>query len=106
MNKSIFYLVFILCSYVGFSQTYEFHTIKDIEALPVISQDKTGTCWSFATTSFLEAEIIRITGKRVDLSEMYNVRNTYLDKAENYVSRQGKAQFGDGGLSHDVINSA
>ena len=106
MNKSIFYIAFLLFSYVGFSQTYEFHTIKDIEATPVISQDQTGTCWSFSTTSFLEAEIIRLTGKQIDLSEMYNVRSTYLDKAENYVSRQGKAQFGEGGLSHDVINSA
>lgn len=106
MNKSIFYLAFLLLSYAGFSQTYEFHTIKDIEATPVISQDQTGTCWSFSTTSFLEAEIIRLTGKQIDLSEMYNVRSTYLDKAENYVSRQGKAQFGEGGLSHDVINSA
>ena len=106
MNKSIFYVACLLISFSGFSQTYEFHTVKDIEATPVISQDKTGTCWSFATTSFLEAEIIRLTGKKIDLSEMYNVRNTYLDKAENYVSRQGKAQFGEGGLSHDVINSA
>ncbi|MEO5778079.1 MAG: C1 family peptidase [Flavobacterium sp.] len=106
MNKSIFYIAFLLFSYVGFSQTYEFHTVKDIETTPVISQDQTGTCWSFATTSFLESEIIRITGKKVDLSEMYNVRNTYLDKAENYVSRQGKTQFGEGGLAHDVINSA
>ena len=106
MNKSIFYVAFLLFSCVGFSQTYEFHTIKDIEATPVISQDQTGTCWSFSTTSFLEAEIIRLTGKQIDLSEMYNVRNTYLDKAENYVMRQGKAQFGEGGLSHDVINSA
>ncbi|WP_293895254.1 C1 family peptidase [Flavobacterium sp.] len=106
MNKPIFYIAFLLFSYNGFSQTYEFHTIKDIEATPVISQDQTGTCWSFSTTSFLEAEIIRLTGKKVDLSEMYNVRNTYLDKAENYVMRQGKAQFGEGGLSHDVINSA
>jgi bleomycin hydrolase len=106
MNKSIFYVVFLLFGYAGFSQTYEFHTIKDIEATPVTSQDKSGTCWSFSTTSFLEAEIIRLTGKKIDLSEMYNVRNTYLDKAENYVMRQGKAQFGEGGLSHDVINSA
>ena len=106
MNKSIFYVAFLLFSSAGFSQTYEFHTVKDIEATPVISQDKTGTCWSFATTSFLEAEIIRLTGKRIDLSEMYNVRNTYLDKAENYVMRQGKSQFGEGGLGHDVINSA
>ena len=106
MNKSIFNVVILLISFTGFSQTYEFHSIKDIEATPVISQDRTGTCWSFATTSFLEAEIIRLTGKAIDLSEMYNVRNTYLDKAENYVSRQGKCQFGEGGLSHDVINSA
>lgn len=106
MNKSIFRVAFLLLSFAGFSQSYEFHTLKDIEALPVISQDKTGTCWSFSTTSFLEAEIIRSTGQKIDLSEMYNVRNTYLDKAENYVMRQGKSQFGEGGLSHDVINSA
>ncbi len=106
MKKSIFHVAFILLSTLGFSQAYEFHTLKDIETNPVISQDKTGTCWSFSTTSFLEAEIIRISGKKIDLSEMYNVRNTYLDKAENYVMRQGKAQFGEGGLSHDVINSA
>ena len=37
---------------------------------------------------------------------MYNVRNTYPKKAWNYVMRQGKAQFGEGGLAHDVINSA
>ncbi len=106
MYKSIFYLAILLFGCAGFSQTYEFHTIKDIEATPVTSQDQTGTCWSFSTTSFLEAEIIRLTGKKIDLSEMYNVRNTYLDKAENYVMRQGKTQFGEGGLSHDVINSA
>lgn len=106
MNKSFFSVAFLLLTCAGFSQTYEFHTVKDIETMPVISQDNTGTCWSFATTSFLEAEIIRLTGKKVDLSEMYTARNTYLDKAENYVMRQGKAQFGEGGLSHDVINSA
>lgn len=106
MNKSIFYVAFLIFSFTGFSQTYEFHPLKDIEAMPVISQGETGTCWSFSTTSFLESEIIRLTGKKIDLSEMYNVRNTYLDKAENYVMRQGKAQFGEGGLNHDVINSA
>lgn len=92
-------------SLTGFAQTYEFQTLKDIEALPVTSQGITGTCWSFSATSFLEAEIIRQTGKRIDLSEMYNVRNTYPEKADNYVMRQGKAQFGEGGLAHDVINS-
>lgn len=106
MNKSIFCLALALISYNGVSQTYDFKTVKEIETTPIINQGNTGTCWSFSTTSFLEAEIIRSTGNKIDLSEMYSVRSTYLDKAENYVMRQGKAQFGEGGLSHDVINSA
>jgi bleomycin hydrolase len=106
MNKAFLLLLSLFFSLNTFSQKYDFQTIKDIIAMPVISQDNTGTCWSFSTTSFLEAEIIRTTGSKIDLSEMYNVRNIYLDKADNYVSRQGKAQFGEGGLNHDVINSA
>jgi len=106
MKKLFFSIGLLSIAYTSFAQTYEFQTIKDIEANPVISQDNTGTCWSFATTSFLEAEVIRLTGKHIDLSEMYNVRNTYPKKAWNYVMRQGKAQFGEGGLAHDVINSA
>ena len=84
---------------------YIFTDIINLEATPVISQGNTGTCWSFSTSSFLESEIQRLTGKLVDLSEMYTVRNTYPSKAENYVMRQGKAQFSEGGLAHDVINS-
>jgi bleomycin hydrolase len=106
MKKNILSIALLAISFGSFAQTYEFQTVKDIEANPVISQDNTGTCWSFSTTSFLEAEIIRLTGKKIDLSEMYNVRNTYPKKAWNYVMRQGKAQFGEGGLAHDVINSA
>ena len=33
MNKPLFYVTFFLISYTGFSQAYEFHTIKDIEDL-------------------------------------------------------------------------
>lgn len=84
---------------------YIFTDIIDLEATPVVSQGNTGTCWSFSTSSFLESEIHRITGKTVDLSEMYTVRNTYPAKAENYVMRQGKAQFSEGGLAHDVLKS-
>lgn len=96
----------ILCAISGYSQKYEFQTVTDISCTPVTSQGQTGTCWSFSSTSFLEAEIIRTTGKKIDLSEMYNVRHTYPKKAWNYIMRQGHAQFGEGGLNHDVINSA
>lgn len=106
MNKTFFLFLAVTFSTIAFSQKYDFQIIRDIEATPVVAQENTGTCWSFSSTSFLEAEIIRTTGKKIDLSEMFNVRNTYLDKADNYVMRQGKAQFGEGGLNHDVINSA
>lgn len=105
MKKHLLAVTFGILGFTAFAQSYEFQTIKDIDAYPVISQDQTGTCWSFSTTSFLESEIIRLTGKRIDLSEMYNVRNTYNKKAQNFVMRQGKAQFSEGGLAHDVINS-
>ena len=48
---------------------------------------------------------MRISGKRVDLSEMYHVRQTYPAKAQNYIMRQGTAQFDQGGLAHDVIET-
>src|SRR5690606_17418063 len=33
-------------------------------------------------------------------------RHTYPKKAYTYIMRQGNTQFGEGGLNHDVINSA
>ena len=106
MNKTFIAISGLFMTLSAFSQKYEFQVVKEIKYTPVTSQQNTGTCWSFSSTSFLEAEIIRKTGTTVDLSEMYTVRNIYLDKAENYVMRQGKAQFGEGGLNHDVMNSA
>lgn len=104
--KNNLLLLMALCfSLVLSAQAYEFSTICDNKATPVVSQDQTGTCWSYSTSSFLESEIIRLTGKEVKLSEMYTVRNTYPAKAWNYLMRQGKAQFSEGGLAHDVINS-
>ncbi|BDD08865.1 aminopeptidase [Fulvitalea axinellae] len=79
--------------------------VIDIDATEVKSQDRTGTCWSFATTSFIESELIRMGKGAHNISEMYNVRNVYPKKAEVYVRNHGKAQFGEGSLAHDVINS-
>lgn len=105
--KQIFYgAAALLISFSGFSQAYKFQTVKEISCLPILSQGETGTCWSYSSTSFLEAEIFRTTGQNIDLSEMYNVRHTYPKKAWVYIMRQGAAQFGEGGLNHDVINSA
>lgn len=105
MRQLIIYLVFLSSSFIATSQEYQFTEIVNLECSEVKSQGNTGTCWSFSTSSFLESEIKRLTGKTIDLSEMYTVRNTYPKKAWNYVMRQGKAQFSEGGLAHDVLNS-
>lgn len=105
MKKIYVGLLLSASFFTATAQNYEFQKVNDVECLPVISQDITGTCWSFSTSSFLESEIIRLTGKKIDLSEMYQARTTYLAKAENYVLRQGKANFSEGALAHDVINS-
>ena len=101
------YIGFLFASglFSASAQNYEFQEVINVECLPVISQDITGTCWSFSTSSFLESEIIRLTGRQIDLSEMFQARTTYLAKAENYVMRQGKANFSEGALAHDVLNS-
>ena len=88
----------------GVSQ-YTFTNEPAANCTAVEDQQSTNTCWSFATTSFIESELIRATKPAVDLSEMYIVRQIYLDKARNYLLRQGKANFAEGGLSHDVIHA-
>lgn len=104
MKKIFFALLFMVMGLILNAQ-YEFKTEHQIGCSSVKSQDNTGTCWSFSTVSFLESEVLRLTGKSIDLSEMSIVHTIYLDKARNYILRQGKAQFSEGGLSHDVINA-
>jgi bleomycin hydrolase len=79
--------------------------IKAIPATPVKNQAMTGTCWCFSTTSLVESQLLKNSAAEIDLSEMYSVRNTYIDKAKNYLLRQGKTQFGEGALGHDLINA-
>ena len=107
MKKLLFSFLFAAIALTVFAQTepYEFKEYKRNKTTPVKSQDQTGTCWAFSTASFLESEALRLGKKDVDLSEMYIVRNIYRLKCENYVRRQGHAQFGEGGLAHDAIHA-
>ena len=82
-----------------------FYEIKTVKTTPVKNQAMTGTCWCFSATSLLESEGIRKDKKDLDLSEMFAVRNIYIDKAKNYILRLGKTQFGEGGMGHDLINA-
>ena len=86
------------------AQGFAFSTIYDVEALAVENQGRSGTCWSFSTTGFLESEFIRKTGKQIDLSALYVVRKVYEEKAEKYIRMHGKINFGQGGALPDVIH--
>ena len=82
-----------------------FSVIKKAEYTPIKNQANTGTCWSFSTTSLVESQTMHNGLGTIDISEMYTVRNIYTEKAKNYILRQGAAQFGPGGLGHDVIRA-
>jgi len=83
------------------------YVFEDEILLPVTSvkdQYRTGTCWSFSGLSFLESEMLRLGKPEVDLSEMFIVWHTYLDKAQKDVRVHGSLNFAAGGAFHDVTN--
>jgi bleomycin hydrolase len=69
----------------------------------VRNQYRSGTCWSFSGIGFVEAEILKTTGKDINLSEMFCVNHTYSDKAEKYVRLAGYLNFGGGAEFTDVF---
>ncbi len=84
------------------STGFTFTDVVLVKTGPVKDQNKSGTCWCFATTSFLEDEILRKTGKEIDLSEMFTVRHCYSDKADRFVRLYGETNFASGGAVGDV----
>jgi bleomycin hydrolase len=84
---------------------YRFEHQIDLAATVVKNQAKSNTCWSFATYSFLESELLRLGKPPLDLSELFTVRKIYTEKAQKYVRMLGKTQFAAGGQSHDVLHS-
>ena len=83
---------------------YKFKTVAKVKVTSMKNQYKSGTCWSFATTSFVETEILRISNKTLDLSEMFFVYYAYIAKAKNYIRLHGLANFSPGGQAHDVLD--
>ena len=82
---------------------YKFTPVTEIKATPVKNQASTGTCWCFATTSFIESELLRMGKGEFDLSEMYIVRNNYYDRLRDNFIQEGKGNLGQGSVGHDWI---
>lgn len=80
---------------------FKFTPLVELKATSVKNQAGTGTCWCFATTSFIESELLRMGKGEYDLSEMFIVRKNYIDKLKDNYLRQGSGNLGEGSLSHD-----
>lgn len=85
------------------STGFFFKEVKYLPTTPVKDQNKSGTCWAFSGISTLEEDILRKGGGEVDLSEMFVVRNAYIEKAKKYMRMNGTSNFSQGGAFHDVL---
>ncbi len=83
--------------------TFRFTTIKENKITPVKNQASSGTCWSFSGLGFFEAELLRMGKAEADLSEMFVVHNSYMDKADKFVRMNGTSNFAGGGSFYDVM---
>lgn len=84
------------------STGFKFTDTKVIKTTRVEDQYKSGTCWCYSTNTFFEDEILRKTGKEVNLSQAFVVYHCYLDKAIKYIRMDGKINFAQGGSALDV----
>lgn len=117
MNRN--FLIFLLVLVAGFNGNnqlqaqsttdtvggYKFTNIKIVPHTPVKDQNQSGTCWSYAGISFVEAEVLRQGGPELDLAEMWPVRYAYEQRADGYVRLHGSFNFGPGGEPHQVMET-
>lgn len=89
----------------AFGQGYQFTEVVTVPATPVKNQAATGTCWCFATTSFMESELLRMGKGTYDLSEMFIVRQKYMNQLQDNYLRRGDGNIGQGSLSHTFMNA-
>ncbi len=105
--KRLFIACALLCATsILLAQTTEslvFTTVLSNPITPVKNQSRSGTCWDYATIGFVEAELLRTTGRVYDLSEMFVANKNYMDCAEYHVRMHGCSRFSEGGSADDVF---
>ncbi|MDR2919645.1 MAG: C1 family peptidase [Tannerella sp.] len=105
MRKSILTCAMLLSIFIVFGQGYQFTEVVKLPATPVKNQASTGTCWCFATVSFFESELLRMGKGEYDLSEMFLVRQKYMNQLQDNYLRRGKGNISQGSLSHTAMNA-
>ena len=106
MRKSVIILMMACLMFPLVTQAADeivFTTVLENGITPVKNQNRSGTCWDYATIGFVEAELLRRTGKVYDLSEMFVASKDYVDCAEYNVRMHGFSRFSEGGSADDVL---
>ena len=85
------------------TEGFRFTTIDSVGITSIKNQNRSSTCWAFSTIGFLESELLRTGKGEYDLSEMFVVSHTMLDRAEYVVRMYGTAEYAPGGSSYDVL---
>ena len=70
---------------------------------PPTPQYLTGTCWSFAATSYIESEIHRLHGEDIKLSEMWTAYWEFVAKARGFIASRGESLVNHGSLSGAML---
>lgn len=105
MRTFILSCALALGSLSAFAQGYQFTEVATVPATPVKNQASTGTCWCFATASFMESELLRKGKGTYDLSEMFIVRQKYMNQLQDNYIRKGQGNISQGSLSHTFMNA-
>ena len=82
---------------------YQFTDDVEVPHTIVQNQAKSGTCWCFAGTGFVEAEILRKYDVKLNLSEMFSVRWAYTKKFDRFVQLHTATNLSVGGEVCDVL---
>ena len=109
--SALFLLIAFFCTNISTAQTdtskkeegYIFTKVKELPVTSIKDQNRAGTCWCYSGLAFIEAELLRMGKGEYDLSEMFIVYNTYIDRARAAVRTHGDISFSQGGSFYDVI---
>ena len=82
-----------------------FTTIKELPITSIKDQNRSGTCWAYSTLSFFESEILKATGKKYDLCEMFIANKDYMERAALTVRMHDDSQLSQGGSAGYVLDN-
>ncbi|MGB5819780.1 MAG: C1 family peptidase [Saonia sp.] len=96
-------LVLLLIFFQSCVLTKKFSQTVFVPSTPLKHQKFTGQCWSFTSTSLLEAEALRLGYNIPELSSFFFVYHNYLENATDYLDNQGRSHLNNGDLTFSVL---